>query len=81
MHFTATSVDIIDTARALQLKDVALDVVIPLLKDLVRVLIEITRREADTVQAGRTHGQHQVPITFGFALAEYVSRPGRHGIE
>lgn len=76
VHFTATSVDIIDTARALQLKDVAFDVVIPLLKDLVRLLIAIARREAYTVQAGRTHGQHAVPITFGFALAEYVSRLG-----
>jgi adenylosuccinate lyase len=25
---------------------------------------------------GRTHGQHAVPITYGFALAEYVSRLG-----
>lgn len=76
VHFTATSVDIMDTARALQLRDVAFDVVIPLLKELVRTLIEIVRREAATVQAGRTHGQHAVPITFGFALAEYVSRLG-----
>ena len=29
-----------------------------------------------TLQVGRTHGQHAVPITFGFAIAEYVSRLG-----
>ena len=28
------------------------------------------------MQVGRTHGQHAVPITFGFALAQYVSRFG-----
>ena len=76
VHFTATSVDIMDTARALQLRDVTFDVTIPLLKELERVLIEIARREAATVQTGRTHGQHAVPITFGFAVAEYVSRLG-----
>ena len=76
VHFTATSVDIMDTARALQLRDVALEVVIPLLMELERVLIGIARQEAETIQAGRTHGQHAVPITFGFAVAEYVSRLG-----
>lgn len=40
------------------------------------MLIRIVRREAETVQVGRTHGQHAVPITFGFALAGYVSRLG-----
>ena len=33
--------------------------------------------EADTPQIGRTHGQHAVPITFGFAVAGYVSRLGK----
>lgn len=76
VHFTATSVDIMDTARAMQLRDVAHDVVIPLLLDLERLLIRIARDEARTIQVGRTHGQHAVPITFGFAMAEYVSRLG-----
>lgn len=38
--------------------------------------MEIALREKDTLQIGRTHGQHAVPITFGFAMAEYVSRLG-----
>ena len=28
------------------------------------------------MQIGRTHGQHAVPITFGFAIAQFVSRFG-----
>ncbi len=32
---------------------------------------------ADTPQMGRTHGQHAVPLTFGFAVALYVSRIGQ----
>ncbi len=30
-----------------------------------------------TPQMGRTHGQHAVPMTFGFAVALYVSRVGQ----
>jgi adenylosuccinate lyase len=76
VHMTATSFDIIDTANALRFRDTALDVLIPALKELEKVLINITLREAETAQIGRTHGQHAVPITFGFAIAWYVSRLG-----
>lgn len=76
VHRMATSYDIVDTANAARYKDVVEQVLIPSLINLERMLIEITLREADTVQVGRTHGQHAVPITFGFAMAEYVSRLG-----
>jgi len=76
VHFGATSYDIISTAAALQLRDSSQQLVIPRLKQLVQTLIELTERYADTVQIGRTHGQHAVPITFGFAMAEYVERLG-----
>ena len=76
VHMTATSYDIIDSANAVRYKEVAEKVLIPRLAKLEEVLIDITIREADTVQVGRTHGQHAVPITFGFAVAEYVSRLG-----
>lgn len=74
VHLMATSYDIIDTANALRFKDAIQKVLIPSLEKLNDVLAEIALREADTVQIGRTHGQHAVPITFGFAIAGYVSR-------
>ncbi len=77
IHFTFTSFDVVDTATAWRLKNAAHEAVIPTLMDLERTLIAITRRDAETLQVGRTHGQHAVPITFGFAMAEYVSRLGR----
>lgn len=77
VHLTATSVDITDTARALQYRDAVDKVLLPLLLELWDVWTAIARREAQTVQMGRTHGQHAVPITFGFAVAEYVARLGR----
>lgn len=76
VHMTATSFDIIDSANAARYKDVIREVVIPVLMKLEGVLIDMVLREADTPQVGRTHGQHAVPITFGFALAEYVNRLG-----
>ncbi|TFG85078.1 MAG: adenylosuccinate lyase [Spirochaetales bacterium] len=77
VHLGATSVDILDTAQAARLRDVTLRVVLPLLADLVAELCALAEREADTPQVGRTHGQHAVPITFGFAMAEYVARLGK----
>lgn len=77
VHFGATSHDVIGTASSLQMKDAMTNVVIPRIKTLLQSLAEISERYADTVQVGRTHGQHAVPITFGFAIAEYVSRLGQ----
>ncbi len=76
VHMTATSNDIIDTANADRFRDVVKKVLVPSLVKLEAALISATFREAETVQVGRTHGQHAIPITFGFALAEYVSRLG-----
>lgn len=76
IHFTATSVDIMDTARAAQYEAAIRDLVLPVLLELEEAWINIAMRERNTVQIGRTHGQQAVPITFGFAIAEYVSRLG-----
>jgi adenylosuccinate lyase len=51
-------------------------VVVPLLASVELELCRLAIDEADTPQVGRTHGQHAVPITFGFAIAEYASRLG-----
>ena len=76
VHFTATSYDIIATADALRYKDFANNVMVPELIKLQLILINLALREKDTLQIGRTHGQHAEPITFGFAIAQYVSRLG-----
>jgi adenylosuccinate lyase len=76
IHMTATSFDISDTANAARFKGAIEKVLLPALIDLEKTLIEIAYREAATIQIGRTHGQHAVPITFGFAMASYVSRLG-----
>src|SRR5262249_19533099 len=77
VHLFATSADIMDTARALCLTELTRDVLVPDLAGLLRQLITLARRHADTPQMGRTHGQHAVPLTFGFAVTLYVSRLGQ----
>ena len=76
VHFTATSYDIIATADALRYKDFTNNALIPELLKFESTLINLALREKNTVQIGRTHGQHAEPITFGFAIAQYVSRLG-----
>ena len=77
VHFSATSVDIMDTSAALRYRQAAENLILPALKELINGLIEIAEQEKKTVQIGRTHGQHAVPITFGFAMALYISRLGQ----
>ena len=76
VHLGATSVDILDTAAAMRYRDVTYQVLLPLLIELQEAILAIVEREAETVQMGRTHGQFAVPITVGYAFAEYASRLG-----
>jgi adenylosuccinate lyase len=76
VHFTTTSHDIICSADAARLKDFTNNVLIPTLSEFEKTLINLALREKSTLQIGRTHGQHAEPITFGFAIAQYVSRIG-----
>jgi adenylosuccinate lyase len=81
VHLGATSVDILDTALSYRIKNVTQQVILPLLKKLELLLCDFAEKEAETPQVGRTHGQHAVPITVGFAVAEYVSRLGKSILE
>lgn len=76
VHLCATSYDVVETANALRYKDAVNKVIIPDMLALERTWIDMARREKDTLQIGRTHGQHAEPITFGFAIAHYVNRWG-----
>jgi adenylosuccinate lyase len=68
LHFGLTSSDVLDTALALQMRE-ALDLV---LGRVERLLVSVKRRaleHRDTLCAGRTHGVHAEPTTFGHKLA------------
>lgn len=77
VHLGATSVDILDTALSMRMRDVSRQVLLPMLAGLLGRLISIADNQADLPQVGRTHGQFAVPVTVGFTFAEYVARLGK----
>lgn len=81
VHLFATSFDIVDTAKSLQLKDFINNIYNPLAKNFISILINIARRYKDTVQIGRTHGRFAEPITFGYYIANILERFGNTYLE
>ncbi len=77
VHLGATSYDIIDTANALMMRD-GLDLIQDELERLERALATLARTYRQTPCAGRTHGQHAVPTTFGYKMAAYLLEVHRH---
>ena len=67
-HFGVTSSDVLDPARAGQMREAA-----ALLLDDLEAALEAVRERAiehrDTPMSGRTHGVHAEPMTFGLKLA------------
>src|SRR5262245_65838713 len=72
VHWGATSKNIIDTATALQVRD-TYAVVQAELDVISDVLAGLARRHRDTVMAGRTHGQHAVPLTLGYKCPVWLA--------
>lgn len=77
IHWGATTQDIMDTGAVLQLRD-ANALVVRDLKGTYRLLAKIAKKYKNTVHAGRTHGQHALPITFGYKVAVWASEIKRH---
>jgi adenylosuccinate lyase len=71
LHYGLTSADVVDTATALQVREAGE----LLLAGLDRALEAVVRRaeeHRETVMAGRTHGVHAEPITFGAKLTGWA---------
>lgn len=77
VHLGATSEDIRGTALALQLRD-AHHILSDDLLGLQEVILDLAMKHKDTIMVGRTHGQHAIPITFGFKVARWADEIQRH---
>jgi adenylosuccinate lyase len=77
IHHGLTSSDVLDTGLALQLRRVA-DLVLPDARALVRALAGKARAHVHTLCAGRTHGIHAEPTTFGIKLAGFAFEADRN---
>ena len=79
IHFGLTSSDVLDTALALQLRRAG-EQIVPGAHDLVQALARRAREHVDTLCAGRTHGIHAEPTTFGVKLAGFAFEAHRNAL-
>jgi adenylosuccinate lyase len=77
VHFGLTSSDVWDTATGLQLKQAA-DILLRDVETLSAVLERQAVAHRETLCAGRTHGVHAEPTTFGLKLAVWVDEMRRN---
>ncbi|HVC38926.1 MAG TPA: adenylosuccinate lyase [Candidatus Dormibacteraeota bacterium] len=70
IHFGMTSQDVVDTALALQLRE-ASRIILADLDVLLERASALAVRHRQTPMAGRTHGMHAEPVTFGFVMANH----------
>jgi adenylosuccinate lyase len=77
IHFGLTSSDVLDTALALQLR-AAGEIVLEGAREVADAFAQRAREHVDTVCAGRTHGVHAEPTTFGIKLAGFAFEARRN---
>jgi adenylosuccinate lyase len=71
IHFGLTSSDVVDTATAVALRD-ACELLIEGVGRLTQSVRTRALEHRDTFMAGRTHGVHAEPTTFGLKLASWA---------
>jgi 3-carboxy-cis,cis-muconate cycloisomerase len=76
IHWGTTTQNIFDTAQALQMVRTHRLVLDRVGRATAR-LSALAKEHRLTVQAGRTHGQHALPMTFGFKVANWLAELGR----
>lgn len=77
VHWGATTQNIVQTGDLLILRR-AHAIFQQQLRDILHAMAELAERGADMPIAGRTHGQHAVPATFGFKVAVWIDELLRH---
>ena len=76
VHWGATTQNILETGDSLLLRR-AHNIMLRQLSTLMGALADLAERSADMPAAGRTHGQHAVPVTFGYKVAVWIDELGR----
>jgi adenylosuccinate lyase len=77
IHYGLTSSDVLDTGLALQIQ-AAGELILPDSRALVEALATQAREHRQTLCAGRTHGIHAEPMTFGIKLAGFAFEAHRN---
>jgi adenylosuccinate lyase len=77
VHWGATTQNITQTGDLIVLRQ-AHQVFLRLIGEALRAMADLAERGADIPIAGRTHGQHAVPATFGYKPAVWIDEMIRH---
>lgn len=77
VHWGATSQDVIDSGRVLQLRD-GIDLITTDLADLADALASLAHQHRATIMIGRTWLQHAQPTTLGLKIAGWLDAIMRH---
>ncbi len=77
VHWGATTQNITQTGDLLVLRQ-AHRVFLGLIGDALKAMADLAERGADMPIAGRTHGQHALPATFGYKPAVWIDELIRH---
>jgi len=77
VHWGATTQNITQTGDLLVLRQ-AHQVILRLLGESLAAMANLAEHNAELPIAGRTHGQHAVPATFGYKVAVWIDELLRH---
>lgn len=77
IHFGLTSSDVLDTASSLQVQRAG-KVLLQSVAELKKALKSQVVKHKKTLCAGRTHGMHAEPTSFGFKLAGFLAEVQRN---
>jgi len=77
VHWGATTQNITQTGDILVLRQTH-NIFLGQLRQILLAMADLAEKSADMVIAGRTHGQHAVPATFGYKVAVWIDELLRH---
>jgi 3-carboxy-cis,cis-muconate cycloisomerase len=77
VHWGATTQNITQTGDLLVLRQ-AHAIFFKQIGEVLSAMADLAERTADMPMAGRTHGQHAVPATFGYKVAVWIDELMRH---
>ena len=77
VHWGGTTQNIVSNGDILILRKIH-KIFLNNLSDLLKILSKLSLKTKNDLMAGRTHGQHALPITFGYKVACWIDEISRH---
>nr|AHZ45679.1 lyase [uncultured bacterium] len=77
VHWSATTQNMTQTGDLIVLRQ-AHRIFLGLIGETLASMADLAERGAEMAMPGRTHGQHAVPVTFGFKVAGWIDELLRH---